>query len=650
MRYFLKRGSIVLFLLTVFATTVFATVTVERDSWGVPHIEADDPYFLGYHIGQAQAEDGFGNIVFNYSMGKREVKERFDQDEPLPFDLFLYEVVEQRYKYLPETVKELLEGYVEALKDYQKINFDQLPEELQSYQFSEYDPVVFLEVVMLSRSLEAFGQKLEMFKKINYTSIPDASNQWVISRDLTKKDDIFFLMDPHLAFNGPSRWYEMEISLKGEYHLYGATFFGIPMVAMGFNDNYVWSMTRNSIDLADVILEKVKQEDDVLKYKSPDGQWIPFEVRQRGEQTLFFNKNGMVVDQVVYNKQKVSVVAHLDGWLHPGTSDFKALGIETMYEINKGESLEEFNAALKNRGIILWNLMYGDKENNIYYISNGTINQKDRKRVFRKGWLEAEALGDIIPFEKLPQVTNPSDGYLKNCNDSPSSVSPNCGISPENILETINYSEGMSNRGERFNQLIKATPRNITEEIAKSWVLDITIYNYPEFLEKLNRVMKGEEMSKPEKIALNLLNGWDGEMNRALYAPTIYYLIISQQGNDLKEAFRTSIEQMMDFVKTVKIRYGMVHKIERGDQLYPVDGFKHTLYNFHGTLVPEKRAMIAHSGSSFTMLVIIDKDGMFSAWSKLPYGQSEDPNSQHYADQARQLTSARKLKKVTLKF
>ena len=38
--------------------------TLYRDTWGVPHIWADDHASAGYAIGQAQCEDNLTNVVY----------------------------------------------------------------------------------------------------------------------------------------------------------------------------------------------------------------------------------------------------------------------------------------------------------------------------------------------------------------------------------------------------------------------------------------------------------------------------------------------------------------------------------------------------------------------------------------------------------
>ena len=49
--------------------------------------------------------------------------------------------------------------------------------------------------------------------------------------------------NPHWYWKGPDRFYQAHLTIPGELNVSGASFLGLPMVQIGFNDNVAWSHT-----------------------------------------------------------------------------------------------------------------------------------------------------------------------------------------------------------------------------------------------------------------------------------------------------------------------------------------------------------------------------------------------------------------------
>ncbi len=84
----------------------------------------------------------------------------------------------------------------------------------------------------------------------------------------------------------------------------------------------------------------------------------------------------------------------------------------------------------------------------------------------------------------------------------------------------------------------------------------------------------------------------------------------------------------------IDLPWGVAHFIERGNRRYPVGGSPPGTETLHRTWAEETEegGLRVTGGSSFTCVVELSDPPR--AWTLLPYGNSEDPRSPHFADQA----------------
>src|SRR5204862_6918992 len=94
------------------------------------------------------------------------------------------------------------------------------------------------------------------------------SNAWVISTDKSMTGKPILANDPHLGFQAPSKWYEMQIS-DNKTDLRGMTVAGVPGVLIG-NSRYIsWGMTNLMNDDNDFfVLSKDSTDESKYYYKN----------------------------------------------------------------------------------------------------------------------------------------------------------------------------------------------------------------------------------------------------------------------------------------------------------------------------------------------------------------------------------------------
>ncbi|MEX3526370.1 MAG: penicillin acylase family protein [Burkholderia sp.] len=71
------------------------------------------------------------------------------------------------------------------------------------------------------------------------------SNGLAFGRDATGGEPIRF-GNPHWFWSGPDRFYQAQLTIPGQLDVSGASFLGVPVIMIGFNDQVAWTHTVSS--------------------------------------------------------------------------------------------------------------------------------------------------------------------------------------------------------------------------------------------------------------------------------------------------------------------------------------------------------------------------------------------------------------------
>lgn len=87
-------------------------------------------------------------------------------------------------------------------------------------------------------------------------------------------------------------------------------------------------------------------------------------------------------------------------------------------------NFDEFESALKMAQLPFWNVMYADKQGQIFYLFNGLVPKRSSgdwnywDRII-PGGKSADVWTEVLPYSALPKVKDPEVGWLQNANDPP---------------------------------------------------------------------------------------------------------------------------------------------------------------------------------------------------------------------------------------
>ena len=295
--------------------------------------------------------------------------------------------------------------------------------------------------------------------------------------------------------------------------------------------------------------------------------------------------------------------------------------------------------------------IYADKEDNIFYVSNAKLAVRDSSYDWTKtlpGNTSKTLTDSYHVFDDLPQLFNPSSGYIFNTNNSPfncSSVDDN--PKEEDYNKTFSFREKVNNRSLRFEELIKNQ-----EKVSYQEFLDIKYdQQYPKTIFcpfEINDIFKFNSSKYPiVKDLIDIIQNWDRKANiksRGAAQWFIYYRNLDQIVTKSKMDLNTKIpekfilsalektnEYFMKNFGGLDVLFEDFQKHVRGDVELAVPG----LVDMIGAISTKnyKEGMVkAVSGESYIMLVRYSKSGM-EIETVLPYGSSNRSDSPHYTDQ-----------------
>ncbi|MGY8971884.1 MAG: acylase [Flavobacteriales bacterium] len=427
----MKKLVLVLFILSISSKSYSQinpnNIEIIRDNYGVPHIYAATDAEVAYGFAWAQAEDHFkliqeGYLAGNGLLGKLIGLKGAGADF-LTQLIQSEETVDKYYNTLDKKFIALAEAFAAGLNAYSKKH----PEEILEKKLFPLTVKKLLRYTQLQLFISNEADKLVSGIVNNSLSWPykieedsKGSNFIAISRNRTGSDETFLAINTHQPLEGPTSWYEAHLVSEEGTNIIGAAFPGTPCILTGANEYLGWTHTVNYPDKADVFaLEMHPKKKDVYLV---DGK--PYKLEKfKAKLTLKFLGINIPIKKKFYKSIYGPTLKNKTGVYSvrtPSTTNITA--IEQWWKMNKATNFSEFYKALEMKALPGYNIGYADRNDTIFYISNGKI------PIRAKGydWTDVvpgntkETLWDsYYDIKDLPQVVKPASGFVYNANHSP---------------------------------------------------------------------------------------------------------------------------------------------------------------------------------------------------------------------------------------
>jgi len=638
-------------------------VRILRDTWGVPHIFGKTDAACAFGLAFAHCEDDFGTLQETLAASRGMLASVRGKDmAPLDYLTGLFRIgqtVKQRYEkdLTPET-RALCEAYALGVNYYASLHPDEVLSEAL-FPSSGLDVVAgFVQKVPLFFALNNDMEELfEGERKRPISEKQSAAARWLthgaqlgsnafaISPKRSANGDTYLAINSHQPWTGPVAWYEAHLHSDEGLDIVGGVFPGSPVILHGHNRNLGWAHTVNIPDLCDIYALEMNP-DDPDRYKF-EGAWRTLEKSTVWIWVKSFKSMQIPVPREVLWSEFGPVVRRPHGVYairYAGMGDIRQ--VEQWLRMGKAATFEEWKAAMKMQALPSFNVVYGDRAGNIYYVYNALLPLRpegyDWKNYVRASGPEVLWKG-FLPYDSLPQVVNPASGFVANCNHTPYRATVGDeNPKPEDFAPSLGIQTTMTNRGFRILELLGGDP-SITEEEFYAYKFDTAYSADSRAAELVKELRKGPIPDEPlAREALALLESWDlraGADNPAMTLAALSFEPIIRAemfGKKPPELWATVKEKAALLKKTfgkLSVPWQEVNRLRRGKVDLPLEGAPDTLHAVYGNFRDGK--IVGDAGDSYILMVAWDKEGKVRSQSIQQFGAAAGhPDSPHYADQA----------------
>ena len=436
-------------------------ISIIRDKFGVPHIYANTDADAVYGLMYAQCEDNFAEIEMNYIrfLGRMsEVKGSSEIYNDLKMRLLLDSSEAMAdYKKCSPYMKGLLDAFAEAVNYYLLTHPETTPVLLNT--FEPWYPLMWTNGSIDPLNTAGIGtEQVEQFYstdknkstgsifKMNPTDEGTGSNSFAIAPALTENGAALLYINPHVSLHYRT---EAQVYSKEGLNAYGAITWGQFFVYQGFNEKCGWMHTSSKADAADLYLEKVTQsgKNPTYLYNGAPRNFTKKKI------TINYVENGEMMEKTFtgyYSHHGPVLASSGNNWITLKSVNRSLNALMQSWEMTKAKNMTEFTKALNRATDNSDNITYADVDGNIAYWHGNFIPMRDRKYDWSKpvdGSILATEWKGTHSLDQLVRVSNPSTGFIMNCNSSPFNVSGSA--SPKKSQ----YPAYMAPDGENFRSL-----------------------------------------------------------------------------------------------------------------------------------------------------------------------------------------------------
>ncbi len=415
-----------------------ANVTIIRDTWGIPHVygktDADAVFGLLY----AQAEDDFNRVELNYvnAVGRlAEIEGEKEIYRDLRMKLFIDPAdLRASYAESPAWLRTLMDAFADGLNFYLHTHPGVKPKLLTHFEpwmalaFSEGSIGGDIETISL-KQLEEFygaksGKKLATVE-IEFSHDSRGSNGFAIAPANSASGNALLLLNPHTSF-----YFRPEVQVVSNEGLnaYGAVTWGQFFVYQGFNDRLGWMHTSGGGDVIDEYLETVIEKPNGAFYKYGDAE-RPLTAKQI---TIPYRSGATIVEKMftVYSSHHGPIVRAAGGkWIAVRLMQEPVKALQQSYLRTKAKTYAEFLEVMQLRTNSSNNTVYADADGNIAYWHGNFIPRRDPKFDWTKpvdGSDPATEWRGLHEVKDTIALFNPPNGWIANTNNWPfSAAGPN---------------------------------------------------------------------------------------------------------------------------------------------------------------------------------------------------------------------------------
>ena len=629
-------------------------IDIVRDEYGIPHIYAQTDAEVAYGLAWANAEDDFTTIQEAYLAGNAMLSNYIGLKGAAADFITQFigskNLIEEKIGTISEDYMAVVEGYSQGLNAYASNNPDKV-------LYKKLFPITPKKMLMYSQ-LQLFISNEGAYwagRILNNDTQDDfldqnltGSNVIAMNSSKTVSGETFLAINTHQPLEGPTSWYEVHLNSQEGTNIIGTMYPGTPNVVIGVNEYLGWSHTVNYPDKTDVFKLRMKNK---RKYIVDEEE---YELEKlKAKITIKVLGIPIKINRKYYKSIYGPTLKNKSGYYSIRTPTlFNVKALEQWWRMGKSKNFTEFYNNLKMKELPGFNIGYADKYDTIFYMSNGIIPKRAQGYNWKgivPGDTKKTLWTEYHNIEDLPQVIQPESGFIYNANHSPfKSTSADENPNEENYNENMGYETYDNNRSTRLIELIESYDR-VSYDDFKDIKYDNSFpskFNYNFMDISIIETLKLQAENDLFEL-LDIIQKWDRKTDidsqgAGLYGVLYYQLVRNyrdeiQKNNKIvsKEILLSALAETKAYIinnfGSTEITLGDFQKLVRGDKELPIWGLPDVITAMSSRPYKDGKYKVTQ-GESYIGLVRFNENGPILE-SIISFGNSDNPESDHYTDQ-----------------
>lgn len=520
------------------ATAAATSAEILWDRYGVPHIFAPDHGALFKAYGYAQMEAHAELLIRLYAQARGRAAEYYGP-EYLASDKWV------RTNGLPDTAKQwakgqspdfapLIESFARGLNQWADEHKAELSPSAQAVLPLTPDDVYAHGLRVIHYDWIVSPTRLEGRLK-RWEDEVHGSNEWAVAGSRSATGKALLMSNSHLQWGDIHTYFEVQLTAPGVTS-YGAVWVGFPVLRQCFTEYVGWTQTTNNPAESDLygIVEKdggyvldgqVKQFDthtETIKIKQADGSMK--------EEALTIRRT--VHGPIVAERKGMPIAMRVAALDRPKL-------FEQFWRMGLAKNFQEWETAMRMQQLPLFNTAYADRDGHIAYVYNSTLwKHATGDYRFWQGVVpgdKSELIGtEIVPYDEIPKVADPSTGWVQNSNDMPwTSVYPM-------VLDSTKFApgfaapQGITQRSQRGIRILSSLPGKISFDDIKKGKLDTHAETADQFVDEIVATAKARGTAAAKRAA-DVLAKWDRQGEVDSVGLLVFYKFMTAAGSSFEK-------------------------------------------------------------------------------------------------------------------
>ena len=670
-------------------------VHIIRDNWGIAHVYGKSDADAVFGMIYAQAEDDFNRIEHNYLVSLGWLAQA-EGESALYSDLrarLFIDVgrLQQQYRAAPVWLKSLMDAWSDGLNYFLSTHSAVHPKVIRHFEpwmalsFTEGSIGGDIETIDLKQLEKFYGPATPPMAALPGAAtdpvpeeFPGGSNGFAIAPKLTASGHAMLWINPHTSY-----YFRAELQMVSEagLNVYGAVTWGQFFVYQGFNTHNGWMHTSYGGDAIDEYAEDLVKKPDGLYYRYGPGlkKLRASVVRIPIKQAAGLGKRSFTV----YHSHHGPIIRAENGkWIAIKLLQEPVPALSQSFLRTKTTDYASFRKTQDMRTDTSNNTVYADASGTIAYFHGNFIPKRDTSFDFTHPvdgsnpateWHGPHAIADTIT------LLNPSNGWLFNSNNWPFSAAGEQSPKVENYPRYM-WTKGENPRGPHAVEVLsKLRDATLDSLIAAGYDGHLTAFDIllPPLIHAYDALPGADPRRASLGEAIDTLRAWNrrtsadsvatavaifwgqgliernGAAARDADEPAYDYLVDKLTDDERLEGLSAALAKLQQDFGRWRIAWGEINRFQRltGDIVQPFDdarpslpvGFAPSqwgaLASFDSSKPRKTKKIYGSTGNSF--IAAVDFGPTIHAKALMSGGESGDPSSPHFTDQALMFSQGR---------